>query len=201
MTRLKTNTVVILEDNRYRVSSIGKHIGNLHYYRPLDCYIGSVEVVYPKVGRVQLAVVKKDPHPEPGRIKYLVTSDLSLTNAEVVRRYRSRWTIECFFRALKQLCGVGDCPSRLQVCVERHFALSCLAFVCLELIRNGRPEMSREQVSEQLKRYTTVTVGDTPLVVSIDGICTPAAEDPPLTALGLPEVSETSIKQLLGKTA
>ncbi len=93
--------------------------------------------------------------------------------------------------------------------MERHFALSCLAFVCLELIRNGRPEVSPEsssgqaleQVSEQLKRYTTVTVGDTPLVVSIDGICTPAAEDPPLTALGLPEVSETSIKQLLGKVA
>jgi len=43
-----------------------------------------------------LAIVKNDKHEEPGKTKYLFTNDLSLTNREIVLRYRSRWHVDTY---------------------------------------------------------------------------------------------------------
>lgn len=69
----------------------------------------------------------------------LVTNDVSLTAADVIARYRSRWHIEVFFKTVKQLLGFGDFRTRRTKSVERHLHLSALAYLLLKYLGLRRP--------------------------------------------------------------
>ena len=66
---------------------------------------------------------------------YLLTNNIFCPTYEIIVHYRSRWTIECLFRDLKQHLGLGACQHRNLKAVRRHVALSMFAYVCLQLIR------------------------------------------------------------------
>jgi hypothetical protein len=103
-----------------RYSDIEKKVSQLikcecHYYGKLNAYVRQFLVKYPGFDMGYLAIVKKDKHDEPGRTKYLFTNDLSLTNTEIVLRYRSRWHIEIFFRTCKQYFGFSTCQAQMRL--------------------------------------------------------------------------------------
>ena len=105
-----------------------------HYYGELKAYVKRFEVKYPRFGIGSLAIVKKDKHEEPGRTKYLFTNDLSLTNKEIVLRYRSRWHVEVFFRTCKQYFGLAACQAQLMPQVILHVRMVFLAYVLTQLL-------------------------------------------------------------------
>jgi hypothetical protein len=75
-----------------------------------------------------------DKHEEPGRTKYLFTNDLSLTNREIVLRYRSRWHVEVFFRTCKQNFGLTACQAQMMPQVILHVRMVFLAYVLTQLL-------------------------------------------------------------------
>ena len=104
-------------------------------------------------------VVKEalDGDPKPFT-RYLLTNALGVSASEVVRRYKQRWTIEVFFRDLKQHLSGKDHRGRSLLAAEHHIACACLAGVVLDHIRLGT-DMSPDQAKQFLQRLVFV---DTP---------------------------------------
>ncbi len=91
----------------------------------------------------------KDPN------KYLLTNRVfGEFTYDVIVRYRSRWTIEVMFRDLKQHLGLMACQHRDVEAINRHFALSMFAYVCLQYLRQEQLQTYPDDQKIQL------TIGD-----------------------------------------
>ena len=132
VTRLRNNTWIVHEDKRQKIQKLTKY--ECHYYGKLNAYVRHFQVKYPGFGIGSLAIVKNDKHEEPGRTKYLFTNDLSLTNREIVLRYRSRWHVEVFFRTCKQNFGLTACQAQMMPQVILHVRMVFLAYVLAQLL-------------------------------------------------------------------
>ncbi|MEH2424696.1 MAG: transposase [Nostoc sp.] len=59
----------------------------------------------------------------------------SISKAEFQDLYSIHWGIECYHRAIKQVCGVGQFMIRTTEAVKTHFFSAIRAFTQLELMR------------------------------------------------------------------
>jgi hypothetical protein len=132
VTRLRNNTWIVHENERQKVQKLTKY--ECHYYGKLNAYVRRFVVKYSCFGVGSLAIVKNDNHVEPGKTKYLFTNDLSLTNREIVLRYRSRWHIEVFFRTCKQHFGLAACQAQMMPQVILHVRMVFLAYILTQLL-------------------------------------------------------------------
>lgn len=132
VTRLRNNTWIVHENERQKIQKITKY--ECHYYGTLNAYVRHFQVAYPSFGIGSLAIVKNDKHEEPGKTKYLFTNDLSLTNRDIVLRYRSRWHVEVFFRTCKQNFGLTACQAQMMPQVILHVRMVFLAYVLTQLL-------------------------------------------------------------------
>ncbi len=135
VTRLRNNTWIVHEagtNQRQKIQKMTKY--GCHYYGKLNAYVRHFQVKYPGFGMGSLAIVKNDKHEEPDRTKYLFTNDLSLTNREIVLRYRSRWHVEVFFRTCKQNFGLNACQAQMMPQVILHARMVFLAYVLTQLL-------------------------------------------------------------------
>ena len=141
VTRLRKNAWVVLDQERLKLKTLAQRepIAHYHYYQELGAYVKSYIICYPKVGFVKVAVVKHDRHAEPGRTKFIIATELSVSNRELVLRYRHRWIIEEFFRDVKQRFGLADCQAREDAPLFFHFQMVFLASVLCDLITDCRP--------------------------------------------------------------
>lgn len=69
--------------------------------------------------------------------RYLLSTGLSLSAAEIVRLYAARFSIEITFRELTQRCGFGDCQVRKGRAIAAHVQLSQVACSLLYLLLLG----------------------------------------------------------------
>jgi hypothetical protein len=128
-TRLRKNGWRTLAEEQIQL----KHLANLesisrcHYYSDMRAYIKSVLVEYPQVGQVRVDVAKNDRYTEPGRTKFLITTESQLSNRQLVTRYRHRWVVELFFRDCKQHFGFADCQGRESYQMMFHYRMVFLA--------------------------------------------------------------------------
>jgi len=148
VTKLRHNAWITYDQIAHRVSWFRQFAA--HHYAPLDAYVRQFSVEYPGYGTGRLALVMHDTHAEPDRTKYLFTNALTLTNPEFVRRYRSRWTIECFFRTCKQSFGLGACQAQMMPQVLCHIRLVFLAYTLTHLLMRD-PTTSLEQMQTHLR--------------------------------------------------
>lgn len=132
VTRLRNNTWIVHENERQKIQKLTKY--ECHYYCKLNTYVKQFAVKYPSFGAGSLAIVKNDKHEEPGKTKYLFTNHLSLTNSEIVLRYRSRWHVEVFFRTCKQNFGLTACQAQMMPQVILHARMVFLAYVLAQLL-------------------------------------------------------------------
>ena len=135
VTRLRNNTWIVYEadaNQRQKVQKMTKY--ECRYYGNLNAYVRHFQVKYPGFGAGSLAIVKNDKHEEPDRTKYIFTNDLSLTNSEIVLRYRSRWHVEVFFRTCKQNFGLTACQAQMMPQVILHAHMVFLAYVLTQLL-------------------------------------------------------------------
>jgi hypothetical protein len=82
-------------------------------------------------------VVTRNRH---GNFQYLVSDDLMADLTTLVRRKRSRWSVETLFHDGKQYAGWGACQCRVDQAMVRHVALVLLTFVVLQLLRRDVSE-------------------------------------------------------------
>lgn len=148
-----------------------ENISSYHYYRCLDAYVKSYIVEYPQVGAIRVAVVKHDRHAEPGRIQFLIATQLQLSNPQLVQRYRNRWIIELFFRDVKQHFGIADCQARESYQVIFHFRMVFLAALVIDLVTDrdsAKTPLTVEQTITNLRTLRVITVeGLPPALVEI----------------------------------
>lgn len=148
VTKLRHNAWISYENTAHQVSWLTRF--DAHYYASLEAYIRQFTVEYSGYGTGRLALVKHDTHAEPDRTKYLFTNALTLTNREFVLRYRSRWTIECFFRTCKQSFGLGACQAQMMSQVLLHVRMVFLAYTMMQLLRTDSAN-SLQQMQTNLR--------------------------------------------------
>lgn len=69
---------------------------------------------------------------------YLLSTDCSLSDAEIVRIYGNRWEIECFFKASKSFLKLGtEFQSRTYDAMVSHTAIVFTRYTILEWIRRN----------------------------------------------------------------
>jgi hypothetical protein len=73
---------------------------------------------------------------------YLLCTDLSLSDTEVVRIYGNRWHIECFFKATKSLLKLGtEFQSRTYTAIVSHTTIVFTRFIIMEWMRRKRNDI------------------------------------------------------------
>src|SRR5689334_7763228 len=98
----------------------------------------------PTYGAIRL-VVTRNRH---GNREYLASNDLQADLTTMVRRKRSRWSVETVFRDTKQFGGLEACRCWADAAMVRHVGLVLLTFVVLQLLRES-PEESVGAVKER----------------------------------------------------
>ena len=70
---------------------------------------------------------------------YLLSTDCSLSDAEIVRIYGNRWAIECFFKASKSFMKLGtEFQSRSYYAMVSHTTIVFTRYILLEWIRRNQ---------------------------------------------------------------
>lgn len=68
-------------------------------------------------------------------VRYLVTSDLTLTADQLATIYKKRWKVEEYHRSLKQNASLCKSPTRTPTTQTNHFVAALLSFTKLELLK------------------------------------------------------------------
>ena len=95
---------------------------------------GSI-IVTTKTGiPVKIVIVRN--HNKKSECLYLLSTDCSLSDAEIVRIYGNRWSIECFFKASKSFLKLGtEFQSRTYDAMVSHTTIVFTRYTILEWIR------------------------------------------------------------------
>ena len=68
-------------------------------------------------------------------VRYLVTSDLTLTADQLITIYQKRWKVEEYHRSLKQNAALAKSPTRTETTQTNHFVAALWSFVKIELLK------------------------------------------------------------------
>ena len=68
-------------------------------------------------------------------VRYLVTSDLTLTAGQLATIYQKRWKVEEYHRSLKQNAALAKSPTRTETTQTNHVVAALWAFVKLEMLK------------------------------------------------------------------
>lgn len=68
-------------------------------------------------------------------VRYLVTSDLTLTPDQLATLYQKRWKVEEYHRSLKQNASLAKSPTRTPITQTTHFVAALWSFTKLELLK------------------------------------------------------------------
>ena len=97
---------------------------------------GSVIVTTKKGIPVRIVIVRN--RNRKSECLYLLSTDCSLSDAEIVRIYGNRWSIECFFKASKSLLKLGtEFQGRTYDAMVSHTAIVFTRYTILEWIRRN----------------------------------------------------------------
>ena len=97
---------------------------------------GSVIVTTRKGIPVRIVIVRN--RNRKSECLYLLSTDCSLSDAEIVRIYGNRWSIECFFKASKSFLKLGtEFQSRTYDAMVSHTAIVFTRYTILEWIRRN----------------------------------------------------------------
>lgn len=147
--RFRTNAKVLFEAQKVRVKELAQRFlpGKARWYPKLSCYIKRLEVVLEEVGVVDLLIIWK----AQGHSWHLTAliSTLKVGVQEVIKAWKTRWSLEVSHRTRKQNLALGDCQCFAYAAHLQHTELVNEAFnlVCQE--RKRASELSWKQAQQQ----------------------------------------------------
>jgi hypothetical protein len=68
-------------------------------------------------------------------VRYLVTSDLTLSSDRITKLFQKRWGIEVYHKSLKQNASLEKSPTRTEITQRNHLFASLCAYVKLERLK------------------------------------------------------------------
>jgi SRSO17 transposase len=137
VTSVRKNRLVLINGHKTRVANLAK---GPHVYRkvrlPNGRTVSATErVAYlPRFGAVKV-VIGRERHER----RFMITNDLGLEAAQVVRLYAQRVWIETTHENVKQHLGLGELQVRSWRAAQRHWALVLVAHNALVLWDAARP--------------------------------------------------------------
>ena len=86
--------------------------GSFHYYEKEGVYAKSIVVANSKYYYCKVFILKKKHSSKAKDYVYIVSTDIDLTNREILNGYRNRWKIEVVFRDCSQSLGLKSCQAQ-----------------------------------------------------------------------------------------
>jgi len=129
---LKTNRKVALsKTDKQQGRYVGVDTLELEAQASREIYLDGVD--FP------LVLVKQVFTNEDGSIgiRYLVSSDTTLSFAELTTTYHKRWSVECYHKSLKQNVSLAKSPTQTVTTQTNHFFAALCGFIKLERLKMG----------------------------------------------------------------
>jgi DDE superfamily endonuclease len=127
---LKTNRKVAL-------SKVDKQHGRYVRVDTLELEAQATREIYLEGVDFPLILVKQVFTNEDGSIglRYLVSSDTTLSFADVTTTYHKRWGVECYHKSLKQYVSLAKSPTQTVTTQTNHFFAALCGFIKLERLK------------------------------------------------------------------
>jgi DDE superfamily endonuclease len=127
---LKTNRKVAL-------SVADQHQGRYTRVDTLELEAHAPKIVYLEGVDFPLVLVKQVFTNEDGSvgIRYLVSSDTTLSFADLTTTYHERWQVECYHKSLKQNVSLAKSPTQTVTTQTNHFFAALCGFIKLERLK------------------------------------------------------------------
>jgi hypothetical protein len=127
---LKTNRKVAL-------SRAEKHLGRYTRVDTLELEAHATREVYLEGVAFPLVLVKQVFTNEDGSvgIRYLVSSDTTLSFDDLTTTYHERWHVECYHKSLKQNVSLAKSPTQTVTTQTNHFFAALWGFIKLERLK------------------------------------------------------------------
>ena len=135
---LEKEFVMALKSNRkVALSTVDKQHGRYQRLDQLNVPEGTLTVIYLEQVPFPLHLLRQVFTNGDGStgVRYLVTSDLTLTADQLATIYQKRWKVEEYHRSLKQNASVSKSPTRTRTTQTNHFVATLWAFTKLELLK------------------------------------------------------------------
>lgn len=124
-----------------RDSAFGRICARI-YGRTVTLLAQEFEAYWPALGAVVKVVITRDPR-NPGRVAYLMTTNLTLTATAVVEAFGKRWSVEQLFSTMKGVLGLDSAEVRTRRSVTRHAALTVAIATWVEVWAWGKGALLR----------------------------------------------------------
>jgi hypothetical protein len=141
---LKTNPKVAL-------SVADKHQGRYTRVDTLEWEAYAAKIVYLEGVDFPLVLVKQVFTNEDGSrgIRYLVSSDTTLSFADLTTTYHERWGVECYHKSLKQNVSLAKSPTQTVTTQTNHFFAALCGFIKLERLK-GKTKLNHFALKTKL---------------------------------------------------
>jgi hypothetical protein len=135
---LKKDFIMPLKSNRkVALSEHGKRGGRYLAVNTLELQANAPCEVWLEAVPFPVLLIKQVFTNEDGStgVRYLVTSDLTLSNDRIARLFQKRWGIEVYHKSLKQNASLEKSPTRTETTQRNHLFASLCAYVKLERLK------------------------------------------------------------------
>lgn len=135
---LEKHFVFPLKKNRnVALSEADKQVGRFTAVSELELEADTLQEIYLEGVPFALYLLKQVFTNEDGSqgVRYLVTSDKTLTAEDLSTIYKRRWKVEEYHKSLKQNASLAKSPTRTERTQTNHLFASLLAFVKLERLK------------------------------------------------------------------
>ena len=119
------------------LSRAEKHQGRYLRVDTLELEAHTTREVYLEGVAFPLVLVKQVFTNEDGSlgIRYLVSSDTTLSFADLTTTYHERWQVECYHKSLKQNVSLAKSPTQTVTTQTNHFFAALCGFIKLERLK------------------------------------------------------------------
>jgi len=135
---LRKEFVMPLKENRkVALSSAEKQLGQYVTVNTLELAEGATRQLWLEEVDFPLSVTKEVFTNEDGSrgVRYLVSSDLTLSFDQLTKLYQKRWSIEVYHKSLKQNASLEKSPTRTPTTQRNHLFASLCAYIKLESLK------------------------------------------------------------------
>jgi len=141
---LKTNRKVAL-------SRVEKQQGRYRRVDTLELEAQATREVYLEGVDFPLVLVKQVFTNEDGSvgIRYLVSSDTTLSFDDLTTSYHKRWQVECYHKSLKQNVSLAKSPTQTETTQTNHFFAALYGFIKLERLK-GKTKLNHFALKSKL---------------------------------------------------
>jgi hypothetical protein len=135
---LKGNRIFKLQEHgsKHKISTYARNLRNASYEEvklgDTAFLVKRVECWLPKVGKGVILISKRK---KDGARCFILSTDMALSNEEILRYYSYRWDIETGYLYCKDRLGLGQYQMRKMKAIEKFCAIVFAAFCYLEAMR------------------------------------------------------------------